>query len=266
MRAPAGYHAAVRQGNPMASTTSTATVRGFRYYDLLVGGMVAVLLCSNLIGPAKVCTVTLPLLGALSFGAGNLFFPISYIFGDVLTEVYGYARARRAIWAGFAGLAFASFMTWVILAMTPSPDEPFNAQLQPALETVFGSTWRIVAASMVAYWLGDFTNSYVLAKMKLWTRGRWLWTRTIGSTMVGQGVDSLVFYPIAFIGIWEGETIFAVIVFNWTMKVLVEIVFTPVTYAVIGFLKRREGVDVYDESTRFTPFSLRDEGESRVPR
>jgi uncharacterized integral membrane protein (TIGR00697 family) len=250
----------------MASTTTAPSVRGFRYYDLLVGGMVAVLLCSNLIGPAKVCTVTLPLLGALSFGAGNLFFPVSYIFGDVLTEVYGYARARRAIWAGFAGLAFASFMTWVILSMTPSPDEPFNATLQPALETVFGSTWRIVAASMAAYWLGDFTNSYVLAKMKVWTRGRWLWTRTIGSTMVGQGIDSLVFYPIAFIGIWEGGTILAVIAFNWTMKVLVEVAFTPVTYAVVGFLKRREGVDVYDERTRFTPFSLRDEGESRGER
>jgi len=246
----------------MASNTTAAAVRGFRYYDLLVGGMVAVLLCSNLIGPAKVCTVTLPLMGALSFGAGNLFFPISYIFGDVLTEVYGYARARRAIWAGFAGLAFASFMTWVILSMPPSPDEPFNAQLQPALEVVFGSTWRIVAASMVAYWLGDFANSYVLAKMKLWTRGRWLWTRTIGSTLVGQGVDSLMFYPIAFIGIWEGETILKVIAFNWTMKVLVEIVFTPLTYAVVGFLKRREGVDIYDQDTDFTPFSLGDDGES----
>ena len=245
----------------MNAATAAPRAPGFRYYDLLLGGMVAVLLCSNLIGPAKVCTVTLPLLGALSFGAGNLFFPISYIFGDVLTEVYGYARARRAIWAGFAGLAFASVMTWIILAMTPSPGEPFNAQLQPALEIVFGSTGRIVLASMAAYWLGDFANSYVLAKMKLWTRGRWLWTRTIGSTMVGQGVDSLMFYPIAFIGIWEGETILKVIAFNWTMKVLVEVAFTPVTYAVVGFLKRREGVDTYDRSTRFNPFSLRDEGE-----
>ena len=250
----------------MNAATAAPRAPGFRYYDLLLGGMVAVLLCSNLIGPAKVCTVTLPLLGALSFGAGNLFFPISYIFGDVLTEVYGYARARRAIWAGFAGLAFASVMTWIILVMTPSPSEPFNAQLQPALEIVFGSTGRIVLASMAAYWLGDFANSYVLAKMKLWTRGRWLWTRTIGSTVVGQGVDSLVFYPVAFIGIWEGETILAVIAFNWTMKVLVEVVFTPVTYAVVGFLKRREGVDAYDESTHFTPFSLRDEGELHRPR
>jgi len=241
-------------------------VRGFRYYDLLVGGMVAVLLCSNLIGPAKVCTFTLPLLGALTFGAGNLFFPISYIFDDVLTEVYGYARARRAIWAGFGGLAFASMMTFAILGMPPSPDEPFNKELQPALEVVFGASWRIMLASMFAYWIGDFANSWVMAKMKLWTRGRWLWTRTIGSTVVGEGLDSITFYPIAFAGIWSGQTMLKVIAFNWTMKVLVEIVLTPVTYAVVGFLKRREGVDTYDELTHFTPFSLRDEGEQRAVR
>ena len=239
--------------------------RGFRYYDLLVGGMVAVLLCSNLIGPAKVCTITLPVLGALSFGAGNLFFPISYIFGDVLTEVYGYARARRAIWAGFGAMLFATAMSQAIIHMPPSPSEPFNAQLQPALEIVFGGTWRIALASIVAYWLGDFANSFVLAKMKLLTRGRMLWTRTIGSTVVGQGLDSLTFYPIAFTGIWEGQTILKVIAFNWAMKVMVEVVLTPLTYAVIGFLKAREGVDTFDEGTRFTPFSLKDEGELRTP-
>lgn len=246
----------------MPATANAPTRRpGFLYYDLLVGGMVAVLLCSNLIGPAKVGAIDLPLLGLLSFGAGNLFFPISYIFGDVLTEVYGYARARRAIWAGFAGLAFASFMTWAILTIPASSSEPFNATLQPALEIVFGNTWRIVLASMLAYWLGDFANSFVMAKMKLWTRGRWLWTRTIGSTMVGQGIDSVTFYPIAFAGIWEGQTILKVILFNWAMKVSVEVVFTPLTYAAVGFLKRREGIDTYDSTTHFTPFSLRDEGE-----
>lgn len=243
---------------------NAAPMRGFRYYDLIVGGMVAVLLCSNLIGAAKVCTFTLPLIGAITFGAGNLFFPISYIFDDVLTEVYGYARARRAIWAGFGGLLFATFMTWAILHLPPSPLEPFNAQLQPALEITFGSTWRIALASMVGYWIGDFANSYVMAKMKLWTRGRWLWTRTIGSTVVGEGLDSLTFYPIAFAGIWSGQTMVKVIAFNWTMKVLVEVVATPLTYAVVGFLKRREGVDTYDPATRFNPFSLRDEGEQRA--
>jgi uncharacterized integral membrane protein (TIGR00697 family) len=247
----------------MHASSPAAPLRGFRYYDLLVGGMVAVLLCSNLIGPAKVCTITLPVLGALSFGAGNLFFPISYIFDDVLTEVYGYARARRAIWAGFGAMLFATAMSQAIIDMPPSPGEPFNAQLQPALEIVFGSTWRIALASIVAYWLGDFANSFVLARMKIWTRGRMLWTRTIGSTVVGEGLDSLTFYPIAFTGIWEGQTILKVIAFNWTMKVLVEVVLTPLTYAVVGFLKSREGVDTYDEQTHFTPFSLKDEGELR---
>lgn len=247
----------------MNASGPVAPLRGFRYYDLLVGGMVAVLLCSNLIGPAKVCTVTLPLLGALTFGAGNLFFPISYIFGDVLTEVYGYARARRAIWAGFGAMVFATAMSQAILRMPASPSEPFNAQLQPALEIVFGGTWRIALASLVAYWIGDFANSFVMARMKLLTRGRWLWTRTIGSTLVGQGVDSLTFYPIAFIGIWEGQTIVKVIAFNWLMKVTVEVVFTPFTYAVVNFLKRREGIDTFDEGTRFNPFSLKDEGQLR---
>ncbi len=247
----------------MSGSVSTASTRGFRYYDMLVAGMVAVLLCSNLIGPAKVCTFTLPLLGVITFGAGNLFFPISYIFGDVLTEVYGYARARRAIWAGFGAMLFATAMSQAIIRMPASPLEPFNAQLQPALELVFGNTWRIALASLAGYWLGDFVNSFVLARMKLLTRGRWLWTRTIGSTVVGQAVDSLAFYPIAFIGIWEGQTIARVIAFNWLMKVTVEVLFTPITYAVVGFLKRHEGVDTFDEDTRFTPFSLRDEGERR---
>jgi uncharacterized integral membrane protein (TIGR00697 family) len=189
----------------MAVTERTLeTSRGFRYYDLLVGGMVAVLLCSNLIGPAKVCTISLPLIGALSFGAGNLFFPVSYIFDDVLTEVYGYAGSRRAIWAGFGGLIFASFMSWAIVAMPPSAIEPFNAKLQPALETVFGATWRIALASMIGYWVGDFANSFVMAKMKLWTRGRCLWTRSIGSSLIGDGLDSLRFFPNAFAGICDG--------------------------------------------------------------
>ena len=237
--------------------------RGFRYYDLMVGGMVAVLLCSNLIGPAKTSTITLPLIGALTFGAGNLFFPISYIFDDVLTEVYGYARARRATWAGFGALIFATLMSQAIIHMPVAPNEPFNVQLQPALEIVFGATWRIALASLVGFWIGDFANSYVMAKMKVWTNGRWLWTRTIGSTVIGQGVDSLTFYPIAFMGIWESQTIVKVIAFNWIMKVTVEVVLTPVTYAVVGFLKRREDADTYDTTTSFNPFSLRDEGDVR---
>jgi hypothetical protein len=237
--------------------------RRFQYYDLIMVAFVTVLLCSNLIGPAKVCLIPLPFslpgIGdSLSFGAGNLFFPISYIFGDILTEVYGYARARRVIWAGFFALVFASVMSAIIIGLPPDPAEPFNATLQPALETVFGNTSRIVIASIIAFWVGDFVNSYVMAKMKLLTRGRWLWTRTIGSTIAGQGADSLLFYPIAFLGIWSAESILAVIAFNFAFKVLMEAAMTPVTYRVVGFLKQAEGVDVYDRGTDFTPFSLRD--------
>ena len=246
-------HAAAR-----LDVTRPATRTGYRYYALLMSAFVTVLICSNVIGPGKVCEVHLPWIGAKSFGAGNIFFPLSYIFGDVLTEVYGYARARRVIWAGFGAMLFVTLMSWVILHLPPSPNEEFNVALQPALELVFGGTWRITIGSILAFWIGDFANSFVMAKMKVWTRGRFLWTRTIGSTVVGQGVDSMVFYPIAFLGIWEGTTMAQVVLFNWTFKVLIEVVFTPVTYLVVGYLKRAEGEDWYDEGTDFTPFSLKD--------
>lgn len=234
---------------------------GFRYFDFIVVGMVTVLLCANLIGPAKVASVDLPGLGSFSFGAGNLFFPIGYIFADILTEVYGYARARRAIWAGFAALLFAAGMSWVIVHVPAAADEPFNAALQPALELVFGSTARIVFASIFAYWVGDFVNNYVMAKMKVWTAGRWLWTRTIGSSFCGQAADSLIFYPLAFYGTWTDAALASVIAFNFVFKLSVEVLFTPLTYWVVGRLKQAEGVDVYDTDTRFTPFSLQVEGE-----
>jgi uncharacterized integral membrane protein (TIGR00697 family) len=237
-------------------------MRAFRYYDFLVAGMVAVLLCSNLIGPGKICTLDLPVIGAVPFGAGNLFFPVAYIFDDVLTEVYGYARSRRAIWAGFGAMLFATLMSAIVVGMPATPGG-FNTTLQPALEIVFGNTPRIIAASIFAYWVGDFVNSYVLAKMKIWTGGRMLWTRTIGSTIAGEGVDSLLFYPIAFYKIWSNEDLLAVIAFNFCMKLSVEILFTPLTYLVVGWLKRAEGVDTFDRATDFSPFTLRDEGESR---
>lgn len=237
--------------------------RHYRYYDLLMAGFVAVLLCSNLIGPAKVCEVSLPFeppgLGAvLAFGAGNIFFPISYIFGDLLTEVYGYARARKVIWAGFGAMIFATLMTQVIIHLPPSPHEPFNAVLQPAIEIVFGNTWRIVVASILAFWLGDFVNAYVMARMKIMTAGRFLWMRTIGSTVLGQGVDSLVFYPIAFFGIWNSDTLLIVLAFNFAFKVGVEVLMTPATYLAVWLLKRAENEDYFDRDTDFTPFSLRD--------
>jgi hypothetical protein len=231
--------------------------RAYRYYDLLMAAFVAVLLCSNLIGPGKSCK--LAVFGvAIVFGAGNVFFPISYIFGDVLTEVYGYAKSRRVIWAGFGALVFSAVMGKIIITMPPNPDEPFNALMQPALETVFGNGPRIVTASMLAFWAGDFVNSFVLAKMKLWTRGQHLWTRTVGSTILGQLIDSVIFYPIAFFGIWTSLTLVRVLVFNWIFKVCVEIVLTPATYAIVGFLKKAEGEDWFDRGTNFTPFSLRD--------
>ncbi|MCG3138242.1 MAG: hypothetical protein HJJLKODD_02103 [Phycisphaerae bacterium] len=241
--------------NPVADHVENR--RHYRYYDWLMAAFVTVLLCSNMIGPGKSCQINL--WGyALIFGAGNLFFPISYIFGDVLTEVYGYARTRKVIWAGFISMFFYVLMSQVVLRMPMNPAEPYNNQLQPALEVVFGNGWRIVLASILAFWVGDFANSFVLAKMKILTRGRWLWTRTIGSTLVGQAVDSFIFYPLAFWGIWNSETMIKVVTFNIGFKVMVEVVMTPVTYLVVGWLKRVENEDYYDTRTRFTPFSMQD--------
>ncbi|RMF08139.1 MAG: VUT family protein [Alphaproteobacteria bacterium] len=220
----------------------------YRYYDLMMAAFVAVILCSNLIGPAKVAS-----LWGFTFGAGVLFFPVSYVFGDVLTEVYGYARARKVVWAGFAALGFASFMSWVIVSLPPAA----GWDDQAAYETVFGQTPRIVAASLIAFFAGELVNAYVLAKMKIWTAGRWLWTRTIGSTIVGQGVDSLIFYPVAFLGVWPGDLVLAVMISNFALKVGWEVVLTPVTYRVVGWLKAAEHEDYYDKDTDFNPFTLK---------
>ena len=219
--------------------------RPLRYFDFVMAAFCVVLILSNVVGAAKVAEI-----GGFTFGAGILFFPISYVLGDILTEVYGYARARRVIWAGFAASLFAALMCSVIVAMPPAPG--WGGQEQYA--AVFGQVWRIVAASMLAFWAGEFVNSYVLARMKVWTQGRMLWARTIGSTVFGQGVDSLIFYPLAFLGVWTNEQVLTVMVTNWALKVAWEAILTPLTYAVVGWLKRREGVDVYDQATDFTPF------------
>ena len=232
---------------------AVANRRHYRFYDFFMVAFVTVLLCSNLIGPGKTCKVL-----GVTFGAGNLFFPISYIFGDVLTEVYGFARARKVIWAGFGAMIFATIMGQFVIHAPVDPDEPFNQVMQPALVVVFGNTWRIVVGSIIAFWVGDFANCFVMAKMKVWTKGKHLWSRTIGSTIVGQAVDSALFYPIAFFGIWAPSTLVGVILFNWTFKVLVEVVLTPVTYAVVNWLKRAEREDYFDDKTAFTPFSLSD--------
>lgn len=221
--------------------------RAYRYYDLVMAAFVTVLLCANLIGASKVAS-----LWGVTFGAGVLFFPISYVFGDVLTEVYGYARARKVVWAGFSALIFASFMSWAILAFPPAA----GWEHQAAFETVFGNTWRIVLASLTAYFCGEFCNSYVLAKMKLWTKGRLLWSRTVGSTIVGEAVDSLIFYPLAFLGVWPNDLVLRVLVNNYLLKVAWEVVMTPLTYKIVNFLKRAESEDYFDRHTNFTPFSL----------
>jgi uncharacterized integral membrane protein (TIGR00697 family) len=225
--------------------------RTYRYYDFVMAAFVTVLICSNLIGPAKIVKVD----GWPPFGAGLLFFPISYVFGDVLTEVYGYARARRVIWAGFAGLAFASFMAAIVVALPPAP----FWHNQEAYEVAFGTTWRIAGASMIAYFCGEFANSFVLAKMKIMTQGRWLWTRTIGSTIVGEAVDSALFYPLAFYGagIMPNEMLVPVLLAQFVGKVGVEVLFTPLTYKIVGALKRAEQEDYYDRGTDFSPFTLK---------
>jgi uncharacterized integral membrane protein (TIGR00697 family) len=228
-----------------------AALKTYRYYDFVMAAFVTVLICSNLIGPAKIVQFD----GWPAFGAGVLFFPISYVFGDILTEVYGYARARRVIWAGFAGLAFASFMAAVVVALPPAP----FWENQKAYEIAFGQAPRIAAASMIAYFCGEFVNSFVLAKMKIATAGRWLWTRTIGSTIAGEAVDSAIFYPLAFYGsgIIPDERLPAIMAAQFVLKVSVEVVLTPVTYKIVGALKRAENEDYYDRNTNFSPFTLK---------
>ncbi len=225
----------------------------FRYYDLVMAAFVTILLLSNLIGASKPSYVVLPVIGTWSFGAGVLFFPVSYIIGDILTEVYGYARARRVIWTGFAALLFMAFMAWVVVRLPAADGWPGQA----AYEFVFGNSWRIVLASMVAFWVGEFANSLVMAKMKIWTEGRALWTRTIGSTVVGQGLDSLIFYPLAFWGLagWPVELLWQVAFSQWLIKTLWEALLTPFTYWAINWLKRVEGVEIFDTDTDFSPFA-----------
>lgn len=243
----------------------------FRFYEYVMAAFVAILLLSNIIGAAKLSTIA-----GYTFGAGILFFPVSYVIGDVLTEVYGYARARRVIWTGFAAMIFLAFMSYVVVSLpafdgwacaasgfdgngpltsTTDPDGPTGAICQQTYISVFGNAWRIVIASIVAFWAGEFVNSYVMAKMKVWTKGKALWTRTIGSTVVGQGVDSLIFYPIAFYGIWSTEAVITVMITNWLLKVVWEALLTPVTYLVVGKLKKAEGVDLFDVETDFSPFA-----------
>lgn len=228
----------------------------FRYYDLLLATFVTVLICSNLIGAGKVAVITLPGFGPVSFSAGVLFFPISYAFGDILTEVYGYAYDRRAVWAGFAALIFASVMSAVVLAL-PAAGDAYMTQYQQHLVGVFGNTPRIVLGSIVAFWTGSLVNAYVLAKMKILTRGRFLWLRTIGSTAVGEAFDSTLFYMLAFYGIWPTSQVLEVALVQYLLKTSWEVVATPLTYWLVSWLKRAEQRDHYDRDTNFTPFRVK---------
>jgi len=218
----------------------------FRHYELLVHVYVVVLLISNLLGPKPTQV------GPFIFSGAQLLFPITYIFGDIFTEVYGYGGARRAIWVAFLANVlmgvFALFMVWLPAA----PAWP--KENQRAFEIVFGATTRGILASLAAFWIGEFVNSYVMAKMKLWTGGRWLWTRTLGSTVAGQAVDSLVVTFGLFAFTLPVQTILVMAGSGYLFKVLYEAVATPITYAIVAFLKREEGVDVYDEGTNFSPF------------
>lgn len=225
----------------------------FRYFDFVMVAFVVILLLSNVIGAEKRSFISLPMIGPWPFGAGILFFPISYVIDDVLTEVYGYARARRAIWAGFAALAFMALMEWTVVSLPVAPGWTGQA----AYDRVFGSGWRIIVASMAAFFVGEFLNSVVMAKMKIWSEGKNLWMRFWGSTVVGEGADSLIFYPLAFYGMadWPANALLEVMLSQFILKVSWEVLLTPFTYAVVGWLKSKEGVDVYDIGTDFTPFS-----------
>lgn len=240
----------------MTTTTEaeapTEAPRQYKYYDFVMATFVTLLLCSNLIGPAKVAQLDLPLLGKTAFGAGILFFPLSYVFGDILTEVYGYARSRRVVWAGFGAIVFSAFMSFIVVSLPPA--DGFGGQ--QALQAVFGNTPRVVASSLLAYSCGEFMNSYVLARMKVLTNGKKLWMRTIGSTMVGELVDSLIFYPLAFLGVWDTELVIKVMISNYLLKCAWEVVMTPVTYRIVAFLKKKENEDYFDTKTNFSPFNL----------
>lgn len=219
-----------------------------------MAAFVTILLCSNLIGVHKVSYVNLPFYGEYIYGAGVLFFPISYLFGDLLTEVYGYARSRKVIWAGFGALIFASLMATAVTYLPVA--KTMSAEQQQAITLIFGQTPRIVAASLLAFWIGEFVNSFVLAKIKIATSGRFLWLRTIGSTIFGEIADSAIFYPVAFFGVWSNEQLISVMIGNYFIKVLWEVLATPFTYIFVNFLKRAENEDFYDRETDFNPFTL----------
>jgi queuosine precursor transporter len=232
--------------------------RSFRYLNTITALFVTVLIISNIASSAKIIDWGFSIAGIpLAFDAGTLLFPISYIFGDILTEVYGYRRSRRVIWLGFSCLAITSVVLWVVKIL-PGEATWQSYAGQAAYDAILGgmSTGGIVAASLLAYLIGEFTNSVVLAKMKVATKGSWLWMRTIGSTLVGEGIDTLAFIAIAsFFGVFPWALFWTLVVTNYLFKVGVEVLMTPVTYLVVGWLKHSEKVDYFDTETNFSPFA-----------
>jgi len=220
----------------------------YRYFDLITGLFVAVLLISN-IASSKIVQIW-----KFTFDGGTILFPLSYIFGDILTEVYGYRKSRRVIWIGFFCALLMSLTLGLIGLIKPASGWEF----QEAYMRILGQTPRIVTASLIAYFAGEFSNSYVLAKMKILTKGKWLFTRTIGSTIIGEGIDTIIFVIIAFLGVYTNSLVLLIIISNYVFKVSLEIIFTPLTYEVVGFLKRTEKVDWFDYKTNFNPFSFFD--------
>ena len=226
----------------------------FRYFDFVMAIFVAVLLISNIASAAKIVSLGLPI---LTFDAGTLLFPISYVFGDVLVEVYGYRRSRRVIWIGFGSAALLS-VTLAVVRWLPGEAEWVATVGDEALDAVLGTlaSGRIILASLIGYFAGEFSNAVIMAKMKILTRGRWLWTRTIASTLVGELVDTLLFVVIAFGGIWSTGLLISIILSNYIFKTGMEVAVTPITYRIIAFLKKAEQVDHYDYDTDFNPFRV----------
>ena len=218
--------------------------KNYRYFDIIVGLFVAVLLISN------IASTKIVLIWRFLFDGGTILFPLSYIFGDILTEVYGYRKSRKAIWIGFLCALLMSVVLGLVGLIKPAP----GWELQEAYMAILGQTPRIVAASLIAYFAGEFSNSYILARMKVATGGRWLAARTIGSAVVGQGIDTLIFVFIAFFGVYPNSMILVILVSNYVFKVLLEVAFTPLTYKIVGALKRTENVDYFDRKTNFNPF------------
>lgn len=218
-----------------------------KYFSIVSGFFVATLLISNTVS-SKLISV-----GPLVLAGGIIIFPITYIFGDVLTEVYGYKRSRKIIWTGFAALGLMSIVYWAVGLLTPAP----GWENQTAYQSILGIVPRIAVASLIGFWAGEFVNSYVLAKMKIWTKGRHLWMRTIGSTLAGEGIDTALFVLIGFAGVFPTNTLIAALISGYVVKVLYEVLATPATYKIIAFLKRAEGCDHFDYETDFNPFILR---------